>query len=329
MKMALRTDERIRFMDEIVCGVNVIKMYTWEKPFAALIAMARKLELKYVRQTSHIRALYMTLMLFTTRMAVFCTMLSLALLYGANEITAAKVFVVSSYFSVLSHAMSQMFVRGVAEVSEALVAFKRLQHFLELEEKTNSCADAAKDGHDHKPLSYGTKENESVMPANVSVSLKNATAQWLSTDNGPHRSLKKKKSSNALCSEKSGMATPTPVTLDNLSADFRKGQLIGVVGYIGSGKTSLLQAILRELPLQNGSIRVNGTVSYASQEPWLFGGTIRQNILFGQEYERDRYEAVVRACALSTDFEQLPNGDRLVIGERGTSLSGGQRARIK
>lgn len=96
-----------------------------------------------------------------------------------------------------------------------------------------------------------------------------------------------------------------------------------------TGKSSFLQALLRELPLESGSISINGSVSYASQEPWVFAGTVRQNILFGEEYDKERYEAVVKTCALLKDFDQLENGDRTVIGERGASLSGGQKARIK
>lgn len=69
-------------------------------------------------------------------------------------------------------------------------------------------------------------------------------------------------------------------------------------------------------------------MSYAAQKPWLFSGTVRNNILFGQIYDKQRYKEVVKCCALSTDFEQLPNGDKTVVGERGASLSGGQRARI-
>lgn len=80
-------------MDEIISGVQVIKMYAWEKPFTKLITLARKMELKIVRKSAYVRGLYMTFMLFTTRMALFCTMLSIALLYGADQITAAKVFV--------------------------------------------------------------------------------------------------------------------------------------------------------------------------------------------------------------------------------------------
>lgn len=89
-----------------------------------------------------------------------------------------------------------------------------------------------------------------------------------------------------------------------------------------------MHAILGELPLKGGSIKVNGTVSYASQEPWLFAGSVRQNILFGSPYDRDRYRQVVKVCALRTDFEQFPYGDKTIVGERGVSLSGGQRARI-
>lgn len=122
-------------MDEIISGIQIIKLYAWEKPFAALISMARKMELKIVRKNSHIRALYMTFAMFTTRMALFCSLLSIVLLYGEENITAAKVFVVSSYFSVVAQTMSQMFVRGVAEIAEGLVAFDRIQSFLENEEK--------------------------------------------------------------------------------------------------------------------------------------------------------------------------------------------------
>lgn len=132
-------------MDEIVSGVQLIKYYAWEASFSNLISTARKMELKIIRKTSFVRGLYMTFVLFTTRMAVFCAMLALALLYGSNQITADKVFVISSYFSIIAMVMTQLFVRGVAEAAEALVALKRLQNFLELEEKPTERIEHAKD----------------------------------------------------------------------------------------------------------------------------------------------------------------------------------------
>lgn len=150
------------------------------------------------------------------------------------------------------------------------------------------------------------------------MSLRNATARWklLSADCPADKAEARQTAHNS-------------ATLDGLSVELEKGKIIGVVGPVGAGKSSLLQIILRELPLDSGSLQINGSISYASQEPWVFAGSIRQNVLFGQEYEKDRYDAVVRACALATDFEQLPNGDRTIIGERSTSLSGGQKARVK
>jgi hypothetical protein len=93
-------------------------------------------------------------------------------------------------------------------------------------------------------------------------------------------------------------------------------------------QTSLLHAILKELPISSGTVMVGGTISYASQEPWLFTGSVQQNILFGQPMDRSRYRQVVRVCALEQDFRLLPHGDRTIVGERGVTLSGGQRARI-
>lgn len=93
-------------------------------------------------------------------------------------------------------------------------------------------------------------------------------------------------------------------------------------------QSSFLQLILKELQQSHGEIKVNGTVSYASQEAWLFSGTVRNNVLFGQSYDKEKYNDVVRACTLIKDFQQFNYGDRTLVGDRGASLSGGQRARI-
>lgn len=105
-------------------------------------------------------------------------------------------------------------------------------------------------------------------------------------------------------------------------------KLTAIVGQVGSGKTSLLEVILKEIPLKQGTIDVNGVISYASQQPWIFEGTIRQNILFTQTYDAERYNSIIQVCALERDFELFINGDKTLVGDRGVSLSGGQKARI-
>lgn len=90
----------------------------------------------------------------------------------------------------------------------------------------------------------------------------------------------------------------------------------------------LSNSFVGELDITRGTLDVNGSLSYASQEPWVFAATIRQNILFGQPYDKKRYNEVVQVCALEKDFKQFTDGDLTLVGERGASLSGGQKARI-
>ena len=93
-------------------------------------------------------------------------------------------------------------------------------------------------------------------------------------------------------------------------------------------KSSLLNAILGELEPSEGSCKVVGKVAYASQAPWIFSGTVRQNILCGLDYDAERYNRVIEACALIDDFSLFSDGDSTLVGERSTSLSGGQKARV-
>lgn len=308
-------------------------MYAWEKPFSNLISFARRMELKIVQKNSHVRALYMTFNLFTTRAAIFCTMLTMVL--TDDEITAAKVFVLTSYYNVIAWTMSQMFVRGVAEIAEAWVSFKRLQKFLEYEEKDESLKASKQRFPQDFDVDKNSKEKANMngdvggVPQDVLVQLKNVTARWsdpIQQEIDPKTGKPLKKS---MGSEKRINESEESPTLNNVSIDFEKGKLIGIIGSVGAGKSSLLQVILEELPVESGSVVVQGKVSYACQEPWVFAASVRQNILFGEEMEKSRYDAVIKSCALVKDFEQFEHGDKTIIGEKGASLSGGQKARIK
>lgn len=247
-------------MDEIISGVQVIKMYAWESPFAKLIMHARRMELKIVRKISYVRALYMTFMLFTTRIAIFCTMLSIALLYGSDQITAAKVFAMSSYFGLIANIMSQMFVRGVAEIAEVLVAFKRLQNFLTLEEKEAKYTGSEQNGENETNGFASTDKIEVISwvytlcihklkflsefrifniqiktllleskyspPQFVSISIKNASARWATakTRNPLQGEMKKM---HKIGLEEAEVNDLGPPTLTCLNAEFPKGKLIG------------------------------------------------------------------------------------------------------
>ena len=106
------------------------------------------------------------------------------------------------------------------------------------------------------------------------------------------------------------------------------GSLTVVTGPVGSGKSTLLSAIAGEMPDVRGTIGRKGTFVYVPQIAWVFSGTLRENILFGESYDDPRYTRIIEACALTEDFQRFPNGDQTVVGERGAVLSGGQRARV-
>ena len=123
---------------------------------------------------------------------------------------------------------------------------------------------------------------------------------------------------------------PLEPILKNINVEIKKGEFICVIGEVGCGKSSLLQAILNNmLPLQ-GSVKlyVNGSISYVSQIPWIRNATIKDNILFYQPYDEERYNKVIDLSQLRQDLDIFEAGDLTEIGEKGVNLSGGQKARI-
>ncbi len=108
----------------------------------------------------------------------------------------------------------------------------------------------------------------------------------------------------------------------------KRNSLTAIVGSVGSGKSSLVSAILGEMERVGGSVRVNGKVAYVPQQAWMLNATLENNILFSKEKDEGRYHKVIESCSLRSDLDILPGGDQTEIGEKGINLSGGQKQRI-
>ncbi|XP_026764574.2 ATP-binding cassette sub-family C member 4-like [Galleria mellonella] len=305
-KIARRTDERVKVMNEVVSGIQVIKMYSWETPFQKVVDNLRKLEVKFILRTSMIKGFSSALGVFTERFILYATLVTFV--YIGGDISSGVTFALVQYFNLLQLACNILFPTAMSFFAEARVSIKRLEEFLALDEVedhkainnevgTNSSKQMTNNSNNHDMTVYKEKHT---LDARLIIS--EVTASW------------EKDSSS---------------TLKDISLSAAPGEFIGIAGLVGSGKSSLLHLILGELVPSKGSVSLGGArVAYASQEPWLFVATVRQNILFGLPYDPVRYKKVVTACALIQDFKQLPSGDSTLVGERGASLSGGQRARI-
>ncbi|KAI9460421.1 P-loop containing nucleoside triphosphate hydrolase protein [Boletus coccyginus] len=181
-----------------------------------------------------------------------------------------------------------MFSQVTSNVIEALVSVKRLSEFLHAEELQE---DAVK--RLEKPfLSIGDEV----------LSIKDGEFQWTRNAIQP--------------------------ALEGINLTVRKGELVGILGRVGAGKSSLLSAIIGDMRKMEGEIVLSGTVAYASQNAWILSATVRDNILFSHAYDESFYNLVIEACALKPDLAVLPQGDMTEVGEKGITLSGGQRARV-
>ncbi|KAK4479579.1 hypothetical protein RD792_015097 [Penstemon davidsonii] len=118
-------------------------------------------------------------------------------------------------------------------------------------------------------------------------------------------------------------------TIKDIALEAKSGEKIAICGPVGAGKSSLLYAILGEIPKVSGNVNVVGSVAYVSQASWIQSGTIRDNILFGKPMEKTKYEESIRVCALDKDIESFDYGDLTEIGQRGLNMSGGQKQRIQ
>lgn len=231
--------------------------------------------------------------------------------------------------------MTIFFPQGIAQLAETLVSIKRIQKYMLYDEtdiaQDNLTADSGNESSNNEYEKIPNSTQSTITKASDDIKYID------SHESLPNLNLESKPLMNGNLNPvgitiKSLVAKWDPLvsenTLEDITLQIQPANLVAIIGPVGAGKSSLIQAILRELPASSGAIDINGVISYASQEPWLFSGTIRQNILFGQPMDKKRYREVVKRCALEKDFTLFANGDKTIVGERGQSLSGGQKARI-
>lgn len=282
-------DTRTRLTSELLSSIKSIKLYSWEDAFVS--------RLKNVRDDHELVGLkklgqFMACMSYVFNMTPFivsCSTFACYVFIAKKNLTTEIVFPALMLFNMLGFPMA-VFPMLISSLIEARVAVGRITTYLIGEELQT-------DAVEHVPSAENIGDE--------SVVVKDATFVY----------LKK-------------YAESGPYALHNGNFVARKGDLNCVVGRVGSGKTSLLMSILGNIQKTKGSVKVAGSIGYVAQNPWIFNGSVRENILFGLKYDEELYTETIAACALKDDLAILPDGDATIVGEKGLSLSGGQKARL-
>lgn len=284
-------DERSRLISEILNNIKSLKLYGWEHPYLT--------RLNHVRNDKELANLkrigvFNSVSNFTWSLAPFLVSCSTFAVFVFTQKDASLltdiVFPALALFNLLSFPLAVV-PMVITNVVEAQVAVSRLTKFLT--------------GSELQPNAV-TKSPPVTKIGETAVSVKNGTFLW-----------SKQKGEESY-----------KVALSNINLDAKKGELDCIVGKVGSGKSSIIQSLLGDLYKLDGEVKIHGLVAYVSQVPWILNGTVKENILFGHRYDAAFYQHVLKACALTVDLKILPKGDKTEVGEKGISLSGGQKARL-
>ncbi|XP_077995245.1 ATP-binding cassette sub-family C member 9-like [Glandiceps talaboti] len=355
------SDDRLKKSNELLQGIKLLKLYGWEEIFCRAIEAVRSCEVKQMYKGG----MYMVATTFIVSSApVLVTVVSFGL-YSVIEKAPLTPEIAFSSLALFNQMTIPLFLVPtiIGFTVNAMVSTKRLRKYFAAPE-----IESNDDGR--APFSQGTgddykgdmdddngkrdieEENDTHRPGAMDhvknsypeVEVKDTT-RLLGADytSGFYGSLDQEPTKPELPPLPDDVAikitdgsyswdidTVTPIISD-VNVEIPAGKLTMIVGLVGSGKSSLLSAMLGEMTTISGSVQFNNTkskLSYGAQKAWLQNATLRDNILFGEDYSNKRYQSVIKACALQPDIDILPAGDMTEIGEKGINLSGGQKQRV-
>uniref|UniRef100_A0A914WXI5 ABC-type glutathione-S-conjugate transporter n=1 Tax=Plectus sambesii TaxID=2011161 RepID=A0A914WXI5_9BILA len=281
-------DDRLKLMNEILNGMKVLKLYAWEPSMEKLVSDIREKEMR-----EHKYQIYTNIV---QDASYYCTPFFASIAaFAAYTMVGSGDHLLTPSKAFVSLTLFNMMRWPLASMPHVVlcavranVSLKRIAEFLTSEELNPNAVEHSK--------------NENA------VELQQCTMSWSPETITPEEQ-------NA-------------IALKDISLAVKRGELVAVVGKVGTGKSSLLSAIMGEMYKTKGRVLVNGSMCYVPQQAWIQNMTVRENILFGSPFNQQRYDQVVEGCALLPDFAVLQAGDKTEIGEKGINLSGGQRARV-
>ena len=264
----------------------------------------------------------------STSVAIFLSVTTM--MFTHYQLSPAKVFMLMSFMSLLRGSISYHMVFGMQYLFEASISLGRIQSMLLLrslphlkENRGNSIVSSTSCDLASHSIPAATQREEDCDSERSSTPRQNNHG-FTPGDKEPKQPCIIVSSNLTLRNN----GNNERYILRDINFEAAQGSLVLLTGPVGSGKSTLLSAINQEVALSEGSIFCLGTIAHVPQKPWVFSGTVRENIIFGEDFEEERFKRVIRVCALQRDMDSFPHADQTFVGERGAVLSGGQQARI-
>ncbi|XP_020082165.1 ABC transporter C family member 13 isoform X1 [Ananas comosus] len=293
-KMMKQKDERIRSAGELLAFIRTLKMYSWEDLFMKRLMERREMEVKHLSTRKYLDAWCVYFWATTPTLFSLFTFGMFALM--GHSLDAATVFTCVALFNTLISPLNS-FPWVINGMIDAIISARRLSKYL-------SCLEH-KYKYEQRSLEEFDKDGTDANGNATGIIFRDASFSWSSRNE-----------------------VGQSADISGISLGISKGLLVAIIGEVGSGKSSLINSVLGEMNLTYGFVRSHGSIAYVPQVPWILSGSLRDNVLFGKEFDRVRYGEVLEACTLDVDISKMIGGDVSYIGEKGVNLSGGQRARL-
>ncbi|KAI4255845.1 MAG: hypothetical protein LQ352_002363 [Teloschistes flavicans] len=320
------TDQRVSLTQEVLQSVRFVKYFGWETAFLERIKQIRKREIRSIQILLAIRnainAVSMSLPIFASMLSFITYSLS------QHALNPAPIFSSLALFNSLRMPLN-LLPLVIGQVTDAWVSVGRIQEFLLAEEQSDD-------------IRWDMEGKNAVVMEEADFTWERTATQDPDKNAPPTRKQKQTTAKAEKAAIKAGRLSTADDGIDSTSTltnaepfqlhgvDFTLGrnELVAVIGGVGSGKSSLLAALAGDMRRTTGQITMGASRAFCPQYAWIQNATVRENIVFGTEYQRRWYDQVVDACALRPDLDMLPHGDMTEIGERGITVSGGQKQRL-
>ncbi|KAF9954089.1 hypothetical protein BGZ72_004920 [Mortierella alpina] len=308
-------DQRVRLTTEVLAGIKVVKIYGWESAFLDRIKILRDKELAALRTIGIVQA-FMSIVFISSPLVISLITFGVYARWGGPDFTPGTLTPQTVFVSMTLFAMLRGPIANLSEATTSIISIvvgtRRIQEFLLREEIREDDINRSKS----MPRD----------PQEPLILIKDASFTWSNSADVTDEEADER---DRLLPPHVLQQTPESVpALRHINFSVAHKSLTAVVGRIGQGKSSLLSAIIGEMYKCQGLVQVSGNLAYVPQHAWILNATLRDNIIFGREYDEARYKQVVFACGLEPDIAILSHGDLTGIGERGINLSGGQKQRV-